>query len=189
MEKGLEVHTISQIDVLKGRSEVDLIKFREDIEKWIDTNDEKATYDPLTEGPSSQDDNLFTPESPYIDQVVDEMIEAFGRATNRKLELVDYWVHIHTLNMSTERHHHYPHDVSGVFYITVPPESGSLVMFPAFNKFHPDRILFPPEEGVFLLFPAVLEHGVTRSNFPYPSKEKRISISFNFNNANRGPIK
>ena len=91
------------------------------------------------------------------------------------------WVHVHEKNMSTDKHNHYPLDISAVFYVSVPDGSGDIVFHPSHNKYHPQRNSYPPEEGVFYIFPGILDHSVTRNN----SNERRISLSCNFKIAHK----
>tara|TARA_B100001996_G_C18361816_1_gene478107 strand:- start:12 stop:551 length:540 start_codon:yes stop_codon:yes gene_type:complete len=172
----LKSHTISQIDVLSGKSSVDIKGLRNDIDEWTKSHKRSSSYDPLTELYEGASDDSFTPKSIIIDELIEEIQKEFTSTTGLELEHVDHWVHVHSKNMSTEVHNHYPYDVSGVFYVTIPEGSGSIVFLPSHNKYHPQRVPFVPEEGTFLLFPGVLDHTVTR----HQSEYKRISISFNF---------
>ena len=167
--------TITQTDVYSGMSSVNLTELKRVIDEWLDTPKKVGGYDPLTEQFESADDETYCPKSTIVDELIEEIQSEFEHATGLVLEHVDHWVHIHHHNMSTDLHNHYPYDVSGVFYLTVPEGSGSIVFLPSDNKYHPRRIPYPPKEGMFLLFPAVLDHTVTR----HQSNDKRISISFN----------
>ena len=77
MEKGLAVQTISRIDIFRGRSNVDLIQLKKDINEWIDkssTTEFDVAYDPVTEtytGKDATNDIIFRPDSSLIDDVVD----------------------------------------------------------------------------------------------------------------------
>jgi|TARA_Y200000002_G_scaffold202693_1_gene167231 hypothetical protein len=172
----LVVNTISKIDVFMGRSSVDLIALRNEIDEWLNSATPMGSYDPLTELYEDAPDESYCPKSSIVEELIEEIQNEFKGLTGQEIEHVDHWVHVHYKNMSTEVHNHYPYDVSCVFYLTVPKGSGSLVFLPSHNKFHPPRIPFHPEEGQFLLFPAILDHTVTRNQ----SEHKRISISFNF---------
>ena len=172
----LKSHTISQIDVFIGKSSVDIDGLRNDIDDWLNSATQTGGYDPLTELYNGASDDSFSPKSIIIDKLIEEIQNEFTSTTGMELEHVDHWVHVHHKNMSTEVHNHYPYDVSGVFYVTIPEGSGSIVFLPSHNKYHPQRVPFVPEEGTFLLFPGVLDHTVTR----HQSEDKRISISFNF---------
>ena len=83
--------------------------------------------------------------------------------------------------MSVNLHNHYPDDISSVFYVTAPYDSGDIVFYP--NWFthqrysRGDTSSFTPEVGKFLIFPGTLDHAVMRNH----SDEPRISLVFNFN--------
>ena len=116
MEKSLEIHTISKIDVCKGQSNInsdglamlaDLILTKKD--KRLD-NDEWSTHYEDTEAPDCK----------MLDDIVIEMAKAFHAATGYQLVLDSKWSHIHEKNMSTTIHNHYPVEISAVFYVSVP---------------------------------------------------------------------
>ena len=182
MEKGLAVQTISRIDIFRGRSNVDLIQLKKDINEWIDkssTTEFDVAYDPVTEtytGKDATNDLIFRPDSSLIDDVVEDIRKSFVDFTGMELVTEKAWVHVHEKNMSTDKHNHYPLDISAVFYVSVPDGSGDIVFHPSHNKYHPQRNSYPPEEGVFYIFPGILDHSVTRNN----SNERRISLSCNF---------
>ena len=173
MEKSLEIHTISKIDVCKGQSNInsdglamlaDLILTKKD--KRLD-NDEWSTHYEDTEAPDCK----------MLDDIVIEMAKAFHAATGYQLVLDSKWSHIHEKNMSTTIHNHYPVEISAVFYVSVPEGSGKLLLHPHHNKYHLATVPFEPKEGMFLIFPGALEHSVTRNH----SDKPRISLAFNFN--------
>lgn len=169
MEKSIEIHPISQIDILRGRSEIDLGGL---VDQILEFKTQRLDPNPI----NSHYEDTKCPDSPIIDEIVAELKAAFKGVTGMDLVLMDMWSHIHEKNMSTNQHSHYPADVSGVFYIKVPEGSGQLVFHPAANPYHPGRIPFKPEEKLFFLFPSFLDHSVTRNQ----SDETRISLSFNF---------
>jgi len=169
MEKSIEIHPLNSIDILKGKSLLDIDGLSDDILKLksyrLDNNPVNSHYE-----------DTRCPETPVVQEIIKELAEAFKGATGFDLILLDCWSHIHEKNMSTGQHDHYPSDVSAVYYVKVPKGSGSLVFHPQSNKYHPGRIPFAPEEKTFVLFPGYLDHSVTRNQ----SDETRISLSFNF---------
>ena len=170
MEKSLEIHTISKVDVCKGQSSINLDGLADlilGLEKDRLDNDEWSTHY----------EDSKAPDSPIIDAIVDEMITAFHAATGLQLRLNDKWAHIHQKNMSTNIHNHYPVDISSVFYVSVPENAGALLLHPHHNKYHLATVPFKPQEGMFIIFPGALEHSVTRNH----SDKPRISLAFNFN--------
>lgn len=102
------------------------------------------------------------------------------------------WININKKGDSNTLHTHPGCDLSGVFWIKVPDNSGVLEFvnpndFAEYNLLHVyseeikrtsrayQSYWFPPYEGGILLFPAHLHHGVK----PNTSNEDRISVSFN----------
>ena len=70
--------------------------------------------------------------------------------------------------MSVNLHNHYPDDISSVFYVTAPYDSGDIVFYP--NWFTHYRYIkgntssFKPEIGKYFIFPGTLDHAVTRNH-------------------------
>ena len=98
------------------------------------------------------------------------------------------WVNINKRGNSNKRHTHSTGItfLSGVYYVTVPKNSGNIVFFdPKSMLFEttPDGDYYrrshsevcEPKENMLLLFPSWLEHEVEPNN----TDEDRISISFN----------
>tara|TARA_B100000927_G_scaffold289747_1_gene286964 strand:+ start:5028 stop:5546 length:519 start_codon:yes stop_codon:yes gene_type:complete len=169
MEENLEVHTISRIDVLKGRSSINTDGLADLL---LEHFDHRLGDDPAT----SLYEDSFCPDSPLIDSIVEELKESFYRFTGIKINLLGKWSQIHKPNMSTNSHAHYPADVASVYYVSVPDGAGHICFYPDHNKYHPNMVKFQPEKNTFLMFPATLEHSVTRNL----STDDRISLSFNF---------
>lgn len=121
--------------------------------------------------------------SDELDFLVNQINDAYKTATNKKLELLGYWAHIHEYNESTNLHCHAdaqdvvtgPH-ISAVYYLQMPEKSGKLVFDFDINKYQRKRFFVDSSEGSFVLFPSTLDHFVTKNK----SKQKRISVSFNF---------
>ena len=169
MEKSIEVHQINSIDILKGKSLLELDGLVDDILKL-------KSYR-LDDNPvNSQYEDTRCPETPLVQEIIKELVEAFKGATGHDLILLECWSHIHEKNMSTRLHDHYPTDVSAVYYVKVPKGAGSLVFHPQSNKYHVGSIPVEPEEKTFIFFPGHLDHSVSRNH----SNETRISLSFNF---------
>ena len=78
--------------------------------------------------------------------------------------------------------------VSGVYYVSIPKNSGSIVFLNKnldvyyrhnvknYNKYNSSTWKINPEENKCILFPSYLQHYV-EPNF---NKKERISISFNY---------
>ena len=166
----LETHTISKIDVLEGKSELNL----EGLSDIILGLENLKSFD-------LAGDTSKCPDLPIINEIATEISNSFNHATGLKIELCRKWCHVHHKNMSTNLHDHYPDDISSVFYVSTPKGSGDIVFYP--NWFTHQRYgrgdtrSFTPEEGKFLIFPGTLDHAVTRNH----SDQPRISLVFNFN--------
>ena len=166
----LETYTISKIDVLEGKTEINL----EGLSKLILELESEKSFD-------LAGDTSKCPDSPIINQLISEMADSFYKTTGLTIQLCKKWCHVHHKNMSTNMHDHYPDDISSVFYISAPKGSGDIVFYP--NWFthqrysRGDTSSFTPEAGKFLIFPGTLDHAVTRNH----SDKPRISLVFNFN--------
>ena len=108
------------------------------------------------------------------------------RVTKLKGEKVTIhsWANVNEKGNWNFIHNHPGTDLSGVYYVKVPKDSGEIVFFDprkidtansAFQEDHPKSMGVHPIEGNFIMFPSYLEHMVT----PSESEEIRISIAFN----------
>lgn len=121
-----------------------------------------------------------------IEKHVKNYFEELG-GKDVKFDVVDQWININSFLSSNTVHHHGGCDFSGVFYVSVPENSGDLVIhnynapinniadkFP--NASHcPTGHILTPEQGVIIMFPGNTLHSVTTNK----SNEDRISIAFN----------
>ena len=126
-------------------------------------------------------EDSICPPNQYVDQIIQEIKTDFYAATEERIEVINYWGHIHEKKyMSTSLHNHDNSYVSVVVYLKIPKGSGSIVFLNTrFNQYDNNELnasKFEPEEGVYYIFPGYLDHAVTRNM----SDEKRISLSFNF---------
>ncbi|NBP16119.1 hypothetical protein EBU95_17335 [bacterium] len=96
---------------------------------------------------------------------------------------VTSWITLNDRGDYTAQHNHSAADLSGVYYIQVPENSGNL-FFKTPNKglissycyYHlPEVCIVNAKEGIICLFPGWLDHGVLSNE----SIESRISLSFN----------
>tara|TARA_B100000131_G_scaffold222555_1_gene214107 strand:+ start:270 stop:809 length:540 start_codon:yes stop_codon:yes gene_type:complete len=164
-----EIVTISKVDVLRGRSLVNIDGLSDLLLEHVD---HRLDDDPC----NSMYEDSFCPESPIVDSIIEELEGSFYRLTGMAIKEVGRWSHIHEPNMSTNRHSHHPVDISAVYYVTVPKGSGKIVFYTSYNNFNSRKVNFQPEEKMFLMFPGTLDHSVSRNL----SDTKRISLSFNF---------
>jgi|TARA_R110002020_G_scaffold178227_2_gene371136 hypothetical protein len=132
-------------------------------------------------------EDIAIPFSEEITKIIDQMSLAYSNKFNKSLilkdEPINFWAQVHYKNESTQSHNHlnvdYPKnspDVSGVYYIKVPKNSGDLVLKYKKHKLDFSSIVFNPEERKFIIFQSGLDHYVT----PNLNEEPRIIISFNF---------
>jgi uncharacterized protein (TIGR02466 family) len=104
------------------------------------------------------------------------------------LEVTGCWANINPRGSGHKSHVHPNNFLSGVYYLKVPPGSGTISFHeprPQAHQFAPRAIEYnafnsvsqslPVEEGRLILFPAWLPHSVV----PNPSDDVRISVSFN----------
>lgn len=106
-------------------------------------------------------------------------------------EYINSWININNSNDFNSTHTHPNSIVSGVYYVSVPENSGQLVFTrpsdltswfyssysKEFNDISKNFVIHTPVEKELVLFPSWLPHCVTENN----SDSERISISFNFN--------
>lgn len=138
---------------------------------------------------------LRAPAFADLVKVLDKHVAAFARQTDfdlgrRKLKLDSLWVNVMNKGAIHAPHIH-PHAVvSGTYYVTVPPGSGTirfedprlgLMMAapPRRKNARPSNRLFvdvAPKPGLLLLWESWLRHGVQEST----ARQPRISVSFNY---------
>ena len=170
IDRKVELINIARIDLLKGHTNVDL----DSLSKILLDNYDKKFEQEI----GFYYEDSICPPNKYVNEIIDEIKTDFFAATNEKIEVINYWGHIHEKNMSTSLHNHDNSYVSVVVYLKIPQGSGSIVFFPRYNQYDNAAYAskFEPEESVYYIFPGYLDHAVTRNL----SEEKRISISFNF---------
>ena len=102
------------------------------------------------------------------------------------IKMDESWINYSKPNYYQEFHMHPESDISGIFYVTAPANSGDLLFnspSSAFNyhklthrsrRMHPN-VTYQPYEGRTIMFPSYLEHMVGLNK----SENERISIAFN----------
>jgi uncharacterized protein (TIGR02466 family) len=143
-----------------------------------------------------QSDELSEPNL-EIGNLVDAVIEnlkpmhtEFGLKEDYRMQLGNLWININNKSSFNRPHRHPESTVSGVYYVSVPKDSGNIVFnHPAVvqsyhinastlkntNSINASTWHLTPESGLLIMFPSWLEHYVEPSN----SDEDRISIAFN----------
>ena len=128
--------------------------------------------------------------------ITDSLYNLFDNSINKvfqqKLQIVNHWININGPNTYNIIHDHPMSDLAGVYYVSVPKNSGDIYFqnpqcFVAHSELNAYNIearqylrqelqkYIEPQDGLLLLFPAYLKHGVTVNQ----SNEDRISVSFN----------
>ena len=174
-ERNIDLINLDRIDLVKGRSNVDLNQ----LSKLLLDNysNKKELFDRSDRLLANRYEDSYCPPCPLVDSIIEEMKMDFYAATKENIDVTNYWSHIHQKDMSTITHNHIPSYVSSVLYVKIPENAGHIVFTTRSNPYHtPKGSKFEPEEGVYYMFPSFLDHYVTRNM----SDDTRISLSFNF---------
>jgi len=105
----------------------------------------------------------------------------------KELSLQNYWYNINYLGSFNTPHEHSGATLSGVYYISVPKNSGDIVFMNKnldpyykqinkYNEYNSTTFKVTAKENLCVLFPSYLKHYVE----PNLNKKERISISFNY---------
>ena len=169
--RNVDLINIARIDLLKGKTNINLDSLSQILLDNYATKFDKKDL-------SFYYEDSYCPPNEYVDTIIEEMKTDFFAATQEKIEVTNFWGHIHEKNMSTTLHNHDKAYVSAVVYLKLPKGSGSIVFRPRYNQYDNSAYAstFKPEEGTYFIFPGYLDHFVTRNQ----SNEKRISLSINF---------
>ena len=137
--------------------------------------------------PNLQDEESFAGFQEMVRQVVKGALD-FLEIDYDAFEVTGCWANINPQGGRNSGHTHPNNYLSGVYYVAVPEGAGSIefldprvqaaVHMPpvkALNKFNGNTITLPVKPGRLVLFPAWLSHSVPAN----PTKEERVSISFN----------
>ena len=107
---------------------------------------------------------------------------------SKELKFHNCWYNVNGLGSFNRPHVHPGAVVSGVYYISIPKNSGMIVFLNEnldsyynnniknFNEYNSSTWKIKPEENKCVLFPSYLKHYVE----PNLNKKERISISFNY---------
>ena len=115
-------------------------------------------------------DNNHIPE---LDRLIEEAIIHASKLINTRQIQAGYWFNYMPPGSVTTAHSHDDDDelLSAVYYISVPPDSGDLMIHCAKKT-----ITIKPEAGMFVFFKPNVIHEVTENK----SEADRLSIGFNF---------
>ena len=174
-ERNVDLINLDRIDLVKGRSNVDLNQLSKLLLDNYSIN--KEMFDLSDRLLANRYEDSYCPPCPLVDSIIEEMRMDFYAATKENIVATNYWSLIHEKNMSTITHNHIPSYVSSVLYVKIPENAGHIVFNTRSNPYNtPKGSKFEPEEGVYYMFPSFLDHYVTRNM----SDDIRISLSFNF---------
>ena len=141
---------------------------------------EGVRYDEDSTGSRYEDFKI--PSCDEWDKILENIQYQYFKVYKTTLHLSEHWAHIHKKYESTNIHHHVnidcmskDPDISGVYYVQVPENSGKLVFEYNINQYQTKRFWVEPIVGNFFLFPSTLNHFVTKNM----GDDLRISISFN----------
>ena len=156
----------------------DYIKYLYDL-KEINPSNNKSGFT----GYQTVDDihvlDLFKNLVSSIDKVANDIVKDFEDRIKYDVEVTSMWGNINNRYAGNFPHIH-SGDLSGVFYLKVPYNSGDIVFINPAQRSESHRIRVPnygvqPQELACFIFPSWLEHYVK----PNESEKDRISISFN----------
>lgn len=172
---------------------VEMLKY--DVNPFIDKNapiDYKLNFlDYPTYGIKLLRDYIFI----AIYEVMKEMrwVEIYGERFGKMTpKIIKSRSNVINPNQSDTAHSHYSSHLTGIYYVSVPENSGDLLLYETRGSIHPiwkdkhvehidkygrtGRVIYKmkPEEGTLVLFPSYLIHGVDTNCSNYD----RISVPF-----------
>lgn len=132
----------------------------------------------------------FAPLAEIITEVVSLLKEPYKIKESANFYISEMWLNINKPTNYNILHHHGDSFLSGVYYVSVPPDAGKLWFrhpsvaktvinwneyFDGLNEHNSNSWYVEPKAGDLIIFPSWLEHEVDQNN----SNEERISIAFN----------
>lgn len=161
-----EYHSISYIDFLYRLKKSEPTKNKSNFSGY-------QTRDNLHQ------EGIFQEFVPNINNYANLIVDKFNERLDYKVEISSMWGNINGMAAGNFPHIH-GGDISGVFYLKVPENSGNIVFVNPAVRSESHRIRIKnlsvrPDKLALFLFPSWLEHYVE----PNRSDEDRISISFN----------
>lgn len=133
---------------------------------------------------TTRSEDIMIPLSKEVKNIATKMSKVYYKHFNKKLKIAnsgkdnDYWAQVHLERESTQYHNHYDVnvDVVGVYYVSIPKNSGDLILKYKKHELDISKWYFPPETNKFIIFDSGLDHAVA----PNTSKQPRVCISINF---------
>ncbi len=147
------------------------------------------------EGGWHSDDKYASFSNPFSKIVIDlisQMLTKKQYFSIKEIKILNMWININEKGNSNGKHNHPGCDLSGVFWVKAPKDSGAIAFespnlhsqFKQIKSFKNDSLEKLPAlssynikatEGTILLFNSSLDHWVLKNE----SNEDRISVSFN----------
>ena len=128
-------------------------------------------------------ENIYLNEThvPAIKTVIDEATRQAEKILDVSGLRAGYWFNFMPPGSVTIPHRHDDFDelLSGVYYVNVPENSGSLLLHEGkrtVNNTQTDTIEITPQAGLFVFFKPDILHEVSRNH----SQQNRLSIGMNF---------
>ena len=155
-------------------------KFKKGGENWsVSTFNTCGSYNLTT---NQKFDDLHTWIFKEVDKYKNQMSHK-----NSKIKCIDSWFNIYNKYDYQERHEHYPNDISAVYYLKTPENSGSIKFYTHepyggnFGYIENNPLTWKtywlnPKPGTLLIFKSNLMHEVEQNK----SNQQRISIALNF---------
>jgi uncharacterized protein (TIGR02466 family) len=170
---------------VKQTIEKEYLQKEQTISKQLTTN---AWGDSITTS-YSEEANLIEEHSlsALKTHIIAATSEFVSSLSTKKTELTisSSWVNYFKPGQFEERHQHYPHFISGVYYLRTNGHDGDLhfyapstAMFAINDDTTPLTFKiakYPPKEGRIILFPSWVEHSVGMNK----TQDTRVSIAFN----------
>ncbi len=125
-------------------------------------------------------ENVYLTEKhiPELTSIIDEAVALAENILASKGLRAGYWFNYMPPDSSTLIHSHddYDEQLSGVYYVSVPENSGNLIIYDRTENNDEEKIEIKPNAGEFIFFMPDIRHEVSRNN----SDEYRLSIGINF---------
>ena len=153
-----------------------------DLEEWI-LNYKKSTQGRLISNRGGWQQEVDADE-PILKPLKLAILETLKSVdlTGPKEFNISMWINVNNKGDWNMYHDHIGVDMSGVYYVKVPKDSGEIIFkdprkgsYVEHIKGMPLHMDLLPHKGILLMFPPFLEHMVT----PSKSEENRISIAYN----------
>ena len=168
--KTIKPQSVFVTDIIDPVMNEDIIKV---IRKSGDKQDYKTNVKAYMTDWLMKDKPGFKKLAKHIISITKYLSEKYYHRSDTMLEIDNFWGMIYKKGEYAMPHDHWPALWSGVYYISVPDESGSELYFPQL------KTRLTPKENQMVIFDGYLRHGVK----PNKSNEERIAVSFNVKEA------